>query len=116
MITPCDVIGIVDVRVCAQLSFIAFLCTGHQADSLSWALIGHLLGNDVILRGEQYWSMRLYISDYSWYCVRGGVVCMHTCTRAFVHTFLCGSTVMLLSKAVVAAVQAFYKQVTTNAS
>lgn len=89
MITPCDVIGIVDVRVCAQLSFIAFLCTGHQADSLSWALIGHLLGNDVILRGEQYWSMRLYISDYSWYCVCAAVLCACTHARAPLSTPSC---------------------------
>lgn len=51
---PCDVIGIVDVCVCAQLCLIAFFFyLGHRADSLSCALIGYLLGNDVILEGEQ---------------------------------------------------------------
>lgn len=58
---------------------IAFIFTGdggHRAGSLICSLIGYLLGNDVILKGEQE-SMRLDVLDYSQYHV-GGLCCVHT--------------------------------------
>lgn len=113
---PCDVTGIVCMCVALAYCLYFYRRWGHRADSLSCALIGYLLGNDVILKREQFWSMRLYISDYSWCCVWGRVVCVNTCTRAFVCTSSCGSTEMLLLKAVVAAVQAFSKQMAKNTS
>ena len=44
------------VRVCVHASYCFYFYRGwgHRADSLSWALIGYLLGNDVILKREQF--------------------------------------------------------------
>lgn len=50
--TSWDIIGI--ISACSALSCSRFFYKrGHRADSLISALIGYLLGNDVILKGEQ---------------------------------------------------------------
>lgn len=55
---PWDVTGImcVFVSVCVALSYCLYFNKrrGHRAGSLRSALIGHLLGNDVILKGVQF--------------------------------------------------------------
>lgn len=97
--------------VCLRLSFIALSFTSDEVTRrpvLAVLLIGCWLGNDSILQRERPSSTRLCISDYS----PCRVAYFNTCTQA-----LCVHLLQTpLSKAEVAAAQAFYRQMAKNES